>query len=61
MNDRLSRAWGILALPLISIALAVLVGSVVIIFSQWLVTGELKPGLAIDAYSSLVSVSCKVN
>ena len=57
MNERLSRAWAILALPLISIILAVLVGSVVIIFSQWLVTGELQPSLALDAYSSLVSGS----
>jgi simple sugar transport system permease protein len=57
VNERLSRAWAILALPLISIILAVLVGSVVIIFSQWLVTGELQPSLALDAYSSLVSGS----
>ena len=57
MSDRLSRAWGILALPLISIILSIIVGSLVIIASEWLVTGELKPGLALDAYSALVSGS----
>lgn len=57
MSDRLSRAWGILALPLISIILSIIVGSLVIIASEWLVAGELKPGLALDAYSALVSGS----
>jgi simple sugar transport system permease protein len=57
VSRRLSRAWRILALPLISIVLSVLVGSVVIIASNWLVTGELDPGLAIDAFSSLVEGS----
>ena len=47
MNDRADAAPGrILALPLIAIVLAVLVGSVVIIFSEWLITGQLEPGLA---------------
>ena len=54
MSDRLSRAWTILALPLISIVLSILVGSSVIIASEWLVAGELKPGLAVDAYAALV-------
>ena len=45
----LRRAWNLLALPLISIALAVLVGSLVIILSQWLVAGDFQPGLALDA------------
>src|SRR6476620_6329715 len=57
MSARVSRAWAILALPVISIVLSVIVGSLVIIFSQWLVSGELQPGLAFDAYSSLVSGS----
>jgi len=57
VSDRLSRAWGILALPLISIILSIIVGSLVIIASEWLVAGELKPGLALDAYSALVSGS----
>jgi simple sugar transport system permease protein len=57
MSRRLSRAWAILALPIISIILSILVGSLVIIFSQWLVTGELQPGLALDAYGALVSGS----
>jgi len=54
MRGRLRRAWRILALPLISIVLSILVGSLVIIASEWLVTGELKPGLAIDAFTALV-------
>ncbi|MFL5687434.1 MAG: ABC transporter permease subunit, partial [Chloroflexota bacterium] len=57
MSRSLSRAWAILALPVISIVLSVLVGSLVIIFSQWLVTGQLQPGLSIDAYGALVSGS----
>jgi len=57
MTRSLSRAWEILALPVISIVLSVLVGSLVIIFSQWLVTGQLQPGLSLDAYGALVSGS----
>ncbi len=57
MSDRLDRAWSILALPLISIVLSILVGSMVIIASEWLVVGEIKPGLALDAYGALVSGS----
>jgi general nucleoside transport system permease protein len=57
VSARLDRAWAILALPLISIVLSVIVGSVVIIFSEWLVTGTLAPGLALDAYGALVSGS----
>jgi general nucleoside transport system permease protein len=57
VRARLSRAWAILALPLISIVLSVLVGSFVIIASNWLVTGEISPGLAIDAFSALVEGS----
>jgi simple sugar transport system permease protein len=57
VSRRLSRAWRILALPLISIVLSVLVGSFVIIASNWLVTGEFDPGLAIDAFSALVEGS----
>ena len=57
MRRRLERAWGILVLPLIAIVLSVLVGSLVIIASEWLVSGELKPGLAIDAFAALVEGS----
>jgi ABC-type uncharacterized transport system permease subunit len=53
----LRRAWRLLALPLISIVLSVLVGSIVIIASNWLVTGEIQPGLAIDAFTALVEGS----
>jgi ABC-type uncharacterized transport system permease subunit len=57
VNDRFTRAWRILALPVISIALSMLVGSLVIIFSEWLVNGQLQPGLAIDAYAALIEGS----
>ena len=40
------RIWAIIALPLISIVLSVLVGSLVIIVSEWLVTGRARPGPA---------------
>ena len=57
MSDRSAAPGSILALPLISIVLSVIVGSLVIIFSQWLVTGTLAPGLALDAYGALISGS----
>lgn len=57
MNTALRRGWAILALPVISIVLSVIVGSLVIIASEWLVSGALNPGLALDAYGSLVSGS----
>jgi ABC-type uncharacterized transport system permease subunit len=57
VNDRLTRAYRILALPVISIVLSVLVGSLVIVFSEWLVNGQLQPGLAIDAYAALIQGS----
>lgn len=57
MTARLRGVWRILALPLISIVLSILVGSLVIIASEWFVTGELKPGLALDAYAALINGS----
>jgi simple sugar transport system permease protein len=57
MTSFARRAWRVLALPLISIVLSVLVGSLVIILSQWLVAGELEPGLAFEAYAALISGS----
>jgi simple sugar transport system permease protein len=57
MRRRLQQAWAILALPLIAIALSVLVGSLVIVASNWLVTGEVTPGLALDAFSALIEGS----
>ncbi len=57
MTTRLRRAWDALALPLISIALSVVVGSIVIVVSEWLVDGDLKPGLAFDAYRALIAGS----
>jgi simple sugar transport system permease protein len=57
MKRRLQQAWAILALPLIAIALSFLVGSIVIIASNWLVTGEVTPGLAVDAFAALIQGS----
>ena len=51
------RAWAIIALPLISIVLSVVVGSLVIIVSEWLVAGQLNPGLALKAYAALINGS----
>ncbi|MFP5343998.1 MAG: ABC transporter permease [Candidatus Limnocylindria bacterium] len=53
----LGRIWGILALPLISIVLSVIVGSIVITLAEWLVGGTLDPSLAFKAYGALVSGS----
>jgi simple sugar transport system permease protein len=47
----------VVALPVISIILSVLVGTVVIILSNWLVAGQLEPGLAVEAYAALLSGS----
>lgn len=57
MRQRLERAWELLALPLIAIVLSVLVGSIVIVASNWLVTGEVDPGLAVSAFAALVEGS----
>jgi simple sugar transport system permease protein len=57
VTARLRRLWRLLALPLLAIFLSVIVGSIVIIASEWLVSGELKPGLAIDAFAALVEGS----
>jgi general nucleoside transport system permease protein len=57
MIATLVRVWGIVAMPLISIGLAILVGSLVIIVSEWLVGGTLEIGLAIEAYSALITGS----
>lgn len=57
MTSIVRRVWRVLALPLISIVLSVIVGSLVIILSQWLVAGELEPGLAFKAYAALISGS----
>jgi ABC-type uncharacterized transport system permease subunit len=57
MNAQMRRAWAVLALPLISVVLAILVGSIVILVSEWLVSGQLKPQLAFAAYAALVQGS----
>ena len=57
MKHRIAAVWPVLALPIISIALSIVVGSIVIIFSNWLVAGQFQPGLAIDAYVALLEGS----
>ncbi|MEA2611685.1 MAG: ral nucleoside transport system permease protein [Chloroflexota bacterium] len=57
MRHRISRTVGILALPVISVVLSVVVGSAVIIVSEWLVAGQLKPELAFKAYGALLNGS----
>jgi simple sugar transport system permease protein len=57
MRDRVFSVWALVALPVISIVLSVLVGSIVIMVSNWLVAGQLEPGLALDAYAALLSGS----
>jgi ABC-type uncharacterized transport system permease subunit len=57
MSARVRRAWAVLALPIISVILSILVGSIVILVSEWLVSGQLKPQLAVAAYAFLVNGS----
>lgn len=51
------RAWDLLALPVISIVLSIVFGSLVIILAEWLVGGTFRPELAASAYVALVSGS----
>ena len=53
----LSRLWAILALPILSIILAVAFGSLFILVSDWLVRGELRPDLPLKAYGALINGS----
>lgn len=57
MSARLRRAWAVLALPLISVVLSIVVGSIVILVSEWLVSGQLRPQLAFAAYTALLNGS----
>ena len=43
----LRQAWNALALPLVAILLAAIVGAVVILVSEILVSGEIAPGLVL--------------
>lgn len=51
------RLWALIAVPVLSILLAVIVGSVVILVSELLVSGNLRPDLPIRAYSALLGGS----
>jgi simple sugar transport system permease protein len=57
VRRRFGRIWAVVALPIISLVLSVATGSLVILVSEWLVTGELKPGLVLAAYGALVDGS----
>jgi simple sugar transport system permease protein len=49
-----ARAWGLAALPLIAIALALLVGAVVILSSELILGGTFDPFLPLTAYRALI-------
>ena len=55
--NRLRRTWTLIALPTLSILLAVIVGSIVILVSELLVSGRLRLDLPINAFAALVSGS----
>ena len=57
MSRFAQRAWRLLAMPLISIVLSALVGSVVILVSDLLVGGKLRPELVVKAYTALITGS----
>jgi len=50
----LARAWSLIAVPLGAIVLSLLVGAIVMIVSEALVTGRFELGLPFEAYRSLV-------
>jgi simple sugar transport system permease protein len=52
-REPLARAWALAAVPLISVALALLVGALIILASSILTTGHLDPGLPFVAYQAL--------
>jgi len=51
------RVWGIIGLPVVSIAVALALGAVVIVGSDWLISGELRFELVTKAYGALISGS----
>jgi len=57
MRARLRRLWTVIALPVLSIVLAALVGAVVMIFSEFLVRGQISILLPVNAYVALISGS----
>jgi len=54
---RLRRVWAVIALPALSLLLAVIVGSIVMLVAELLVSGQLRPDLPVRAYVALVSGS----
>jgi len=54
---RLRRFGATIALPTLSIVLAMVVGSIVMLVSELLVSGRLRPDLPINAYSALINGS----
>ena len=53
--SRLRRVWAVIALPTLSLLLAVIVGSIVMLVSELLVSGQLRLDLPFRAYLALVS------
>jgi ABC-type uncharacterized transport system permease subunit len=54
---RVRRIWALIAVPTLSILLALIVGSIVILVSELLVSGQLKFDLPIRAYAALLNGS----
>jgi simple sugar transport system permease protein len=54
---RLRRLWTVIALPVLSIVLAVVVGSVIMLVAELLVSGRFRPELPINAYAALLGGS----
>ena len=52
---RVRRIWAVIALPVLSILLSLIVGTIVILVADTLVSGNLRVDLPIRAYSALLN------
>jgi simple sugar transport system permease protein len=50
----LRHAWGLLVLPLVSLAIAMIVGAIIIVASEMATGGSFDLGLALEAYEALI-------
>ncbi len=51
------QAWSVIALPLVSILMSLVVGAIIILASELIVGGTFDPGLPVTAYSALLQGS----
>ena len=57
-SEALRRTWSVIALPLVSILLSLIVGAIIILASELIVSGQtFDPGLPITAYRALLEGS----